>query len=81
MDRRLTQREKILQYMVAYGAITPIDAMREFGCMRLATRIFELKQAGHNITTTIESAKNKFGDTVHYARYTLIKREDQNNAE
>jgi hypothetical protein len=65
----MTQRARILQYLMKYGSITPIDAMREFGCMRLATRIFELKQSGWGITTRIETAKNQFGENVHYARY------------
>lgn len=68
---RKTQREKILEYLKEYSSITPLDALREFNCMRLATRVFELKQQGYNIKTVIERAENKSGEPVHYARYFL----------
>jgi hypothetical protein len=71
-----TQREKILDYMREWGSITPLDALREFGCMRLATRVFELKQQGYNIKTVIERAENKSGEPVHYARYFLKERDN-----
>lgn len=70
-NRKLNQREKIIAYIEKYGSITPLDALREFGCMRLATRIFELKEDGYKIKTVIEKAKNKSGEPVHYARYYL----------
>lgn len=67
----MTQSERILQYMRDYGSITAHDAMREFGCMRLGARIWDLKHDGHDIRTTFESAKNRYGDKVSYARYTI----------
>lgn len=70
-NRKLTQREKIIAYLKEYGSITPLDALREFNCMRLATRVFELKKQGYKIKTVIEKAKNKSGEPVHYARYFL----------
>lgn len=75
----MTQRAKVLWWLKKYGSITPLDALREFGCMRLASRIAELKEAGFGIETTIETAKNKNGENVRFARYTLktIEREDQ----
>ena len=70
-NKKLTQRDKIIAYCKEYGSITPLDALREFGCMRLATGIFELKEDGYKIKTVIEKAKNKSGEPVHYARYYL----------
>lgn len=34
---KMTQCEKILKYIDENGSITPLDALREFGCMRLAS--------------------------------------------
>lgn len=79
----MTQRAKVLWWLHKYGSITPLDALREFGCMRLASRIAELKAAGWWITTEIETEKNRNGEPVRFARYTLHtyeldkKREDQ----
>lgn len=42
----MNQSEKILDYIRENGSITPLDALREFGCMRLASRISDLKHAG-----------------------------------
>jgi len=67
----MTQTEKILRYIQENGSITPLDALREFSCMRLASRVSELKKAGHPVCKTMETARNKYGDPVRYARYTL----------
>ena len=67
----MTQCEKILDYMRLNGSITQLDALREFGCMRLASRITDLKAQGYDIISKMESNKNRYGDTVRYARYTL----------
>lgn len=69
--KTLTQADKIINYIQKYGSITPLDALREFGCMRLATRIFELKADGYKIKSVMEKSTNKNGDKVHYARYFL----------
>lgn len=67
------QTDKILLYMKTYGSITAMDAVREFGCMRLAARISDLRNSGVPIDDKYESNKNRFGDTVSYKRYFLVK--------
>lgn len=66
----MTQNEKIRMYMRDHGSITPMDAMREFGIMRLASRISEMRKDGESITKTTVKDKNRYGDTVHYAKYS-----------
>lgn len=68
---RKTQGQRIHQYLKDKGSITPVDALREFGCMRLAPRISELREDGLNIETVYEVSKNRYGDRVRYARYYL----------
>lgn len=65
----MTQRDKIRNYMKAYGGITPLDAMKDLGIMRLASRISEMVKDGEPITRSIVSDKNRDGETVHYAKY------------
>lgn len=67
----MTQTQKILRYLNECGSITPMDALREFGCMRLGARIYDLKRAGYQIDSKIEWHKNRNGERVTYARYTL----------
>lgn len=71
MDRKQSQCEKIVDYMEREGSITPLTALREFGCMRLASRITDLKRKGYIITKEMETAENKAGEPVRYARYRL----------
>lgn len=66
-----TQCERILNYIAENGSITQMDALREFGCMRLASRISDLKMQGVPIKRTMETAKNRYGEPISYARYSL----------
>lgn len=66
-----THEKMILQYMRKHWSITAMDAVREFGCMRLAARISDLRWDGYNIETELEVGKNRQGDSVRYARYYL----------
>lgn len=42
----MTQTEKIKRHLETYGSITPMDAIMDYGIMRLGARIFELKESG-----------------------------------
>lgn len=75
-EARPSQCELVLRYMRDFGAITPVDAIREFSCLRLGARIWDLKHAGHKITSELVSSKNVYGQPVHYARYSLIQEEE-----
>ena len=66
-----TQSDKVLQYIVENGSITPYDAMRDLSCMRLGARIADLRAAGYDIQTDFVTGKNRFGDVTHYARYSM----------
>lgn len=68
----MTQTEKILSYIEENGSITPLDALREFGCMRLASRMCDLKRDGYTVCKTMETTKNRYGEPVRYARYTIL---------
>ena len=68
---RESQCNKVLHFIETEGSITPLDALREFGCMRLASRVSDLKRKGYPITREMESAKNRYGETVRYARYRM----------
>lgn len=67
----MTQNERILRHLQDFGSITALDALKDYGCMRLGARIWDLKRDGHDIRTTFESAQNRYGEKVSYARYTM----------
>lgn len=64
--RTESQKNKIRQHLESGKSITPIDALNLFGCFRLATRIFELKEEGLPIKTKMVSDGDK-----HFASYSL----------
>lgn len=71
----ITQCERIVQYMNEFGCITPLDALSDLGVMRLASRISDLRKAGVPIKKEMVSAKNRYGETVHFAKYQIVDTE------
>ena len=69
----VTQCEMILRYMRDTGSITPWEDMREFGCMRLGARIYDLKERGIPIITETVTTKNRYGRRVCFARYRVAQ--------
>lgn len=69
--QKATQAERILAYIEEFGSITQVDALRDLGCMRLASRISDLKKQGIPIQSEVEAVKNRYGETCHIKRYRL----------
>ena len=61
---KTSQNANILARLQEGKTISPIDALIDFRCFRLAARINDLRNAGHNIVT------HKDND---YAVYSLSK--------
>lgn len=68
-----TQCEKVLAYMRQFGSITQLQALQDIGCMRLASRISDLRQQGVAIGRRIKTSKNRYGESVSFAEYYLIE--------
>ena len=68
---RTSQCEKILDYMQKHGGITQLDAFLDIGCWRLASRISDLKKRGYAINREMIKVKNRYGESIPVARYSL----------
>ena len=68
---KATQAERILDYMEEFGSITQMDALRDLGIMRLASRISDLKRKGYHIESETEPVKNRYGETSYIKRYKV----------
>lgn len=66
----MTQCEMILAYIKATGSITARQALNELGCMRLASRIHDLRSMGYKIKTETIKVRTRNGKTT-VARYSL----------
>tara|TARA_Y100000114_G_C11682828_1_gene289453 strand:- start:385 stop:600 length:216 start_codon:yes stop_codon:yes gene_type:complete len=70
---KLTQKERIIRHLNDKGSITALQAMKDYGIMRLTSRICELKDEGYNIKSEFVSSKNRYNEPVSYSKYTLQK--------
>ncbi len=68
---KATQCDKVLAYMKQFGSITQLEALSDLGCMRLASRISDLRQQGIAIGRRMKTSKNRYGEDVHFAEYYL----------
>lgn len=68
-----SQCEKVLEYMQKHGTITQLQAYIDIGCWRLASRISDLKRQGYAIRSEMVKVKNRDGDEVPIARYSLAE--------
>ena len=76
MEQAASHNQLIRQRLMEGGSITGMEALRDFGCYRLASRISDLRREGLNIEKTMETGINKVtGKPVTYARYYLSKTE------
>ena len=67
---KITQCEMIEDYLDTYHSITPLEAMRDLGIMRLASRISDLKKQGYKIKSKMVAVATRNGGTTHIARYS-----------
>ena len=74
----MTQNEMIINHLREYGSITQLEALRDYGCMRLASRISDLRKTGIKIIRLTETCRNRYGQKIRYARYIM---EENENAE
>lgn len=53
------------------GSITQAEALKKYGIARLASRINDLKNAGHTIAKTMIVVSNRDGKPCRVARYWM----------
>nr|WP_294525791.1 helix-turn-helix domain-containing protein [uncultured Rhodopila sp.] len=68
-EPKVTQSAAILRHLRRNPSITPLDALRHYGCLRLGARIWDLRQAGHRIG----SHRRKVGAGKWVAEYWLAQ--------
>ena len=72
---KLTQCERIVRHLNDHGSITSLEAMSEYGIMRLASRINDLKSMGYPIHSERMTGKNRYNETTSYSVYRLANKE------
>lgn len=70
----MNQKERVLRHLQDHGSITQLEAMQDYGIMRLTNRVGELMQAGYPIKSELVKGSNRYGEKTRYSRYTLENR-------
>lgn len=76
---KLSQCDKIIRHIKCYGSITAMEAMNDYGIMRLASRITDLEKKGYWIVKEMVTGLNRFGEKTRYAKYSLYDPKDETN--
>ncbi len=63
----MSQTKQIREHLESGRSITPREALMLYGCFRLGARIWDLRDAGLDIETTIVEEGGK-----HFASYRLV---------
>lgn len=71
--KKVTQRDRVLQFIKEYGFITRLLAATQVGCYELSSRIGELEADGYKFSRTTKTNLNRYGDKIHYTEYRLVE--------
>lgn len=69
MADKMTQAQKVLEYIRQFGSITQLEALRDLGVMRLASRVSDLRKQGYNIVGKREAVENRYEEVTYIKRY------------
>ena len=68
---KMTQCEKIIRHLRDHGSISSLEAINEYGILRLASRVNDLKRRGYNIVGEIKTGRNRYGEKTNFKVYKL----------
>lgn len=71
MAKKMTQKEKVLQYCAEHGSITAREAFN-LNINSPRKVISDIRHSGHyDVQSVEETRKNKSGEIVHFTRYFI----------
>ena len=70
-----TQCERLLAHLKLGLPLTAHKALYGYGCQRLAARMWDLRQMGHQIERTMVQVPTRNGGTARVAEYRLCQKE------
>lgn len=70
-----TQKERIIELSKEVGWVDQLMALRECGCMRLASRISDIKRDGYHVESRMKEVKNRWGESCYVKEYRVNEQE------
>lgn len=68
-----TQAEEVLYHLKYIGALSSIQAIKEYGITRLAARVYELKDQGWDVRSEDREFTTRHGKKSSYSEYYLVR--------
>jgi len=69
---KLSQKDKILAYIVNNGSITPLQALQHLKCLSLSQRVGQLRREGYNIVNVGKKVSKDDGSIVTIGLYKIV---------
>ena len=66
-----SQIDQILAVLESGGTLTALDALEDFGCSRLASRITDIKRRGYPVASRMVTRRNRYGRLCRVAEYYM----------
>ena len=67
----MSQKKRLLDFLLVYKKINPLQAWKELGIYRLSDTVLQLRKDGYAIDTTKIEVKNKFNEDCKVAEYRM----------
>lgn len=68
---KMSQCDRILRHLNDYGSITQAEADYEYGIVRLASRMYDLKKRGVAFESEMVYSRNRYDEPIKFSRYFL----------
>lgn len=67
-----SQCDRVLEYIDTFGSISTLEAFRDLGVARLASRIWDIRKKGYTVECDWVCQVNRYGEPVRFKRYTIV---------
>lgn len=71
-----SKTQKVLDYLKTGKKITSWQAIQKYKATRLSAIIFNLKEKGYPIRSSMVYDVDKYGNPVKYAEYWMVEQDD-----
>jgi hypothetical protein len=69
--KTMNQKERILNHLKSGKTLTRLDSWQALGVLEAPARISELRSEGYKIVTTMFTVRNRYGENVRVARWSM----------
>ena len=71
---RMTDCQKILQYLETHEWVSNSVAVHKLGCYRFSGRMYDLKKAGNVFDDRMIYTRDENGEPTHWKEFKLIRK-------